>query len=121
MRFLRIAILLIASVPAPALAAAPRTWRELVGALVALMNNGVAVLVTLAIALYFFGVSSNIVNFGGEHGAEKRRSFFTWGIVAIFVMVSVWGILRVLQNTLFGGMNATTGPTTSAQCLFGNC
>lgn len=121
MRALKFLVLLFVFAPSIALAAAPRTWQELVDGLVALMNGGVAVLVALAIALYFYGVSAHILDFSGEHGTKTRQSYFLWGIIVIFVMVSVWGILRLLQNTLFGSSAAAAGPTTSSQCLFGNC
>ncbi|OGG70571.1 hypothetical protein A3F27_02955 [Candidatus Kaiserbacteria bacterium RIFCSPHIGHO2_12_FULL_53_13] len=87
-------------VPAVALAA-PRTWSELVDSLVSLMNYGVATLVALAIALYFYGISSNILKLG-ENEPEKKKAYFFWGIIILFVMVSVWGILRIVRYTLFG-------------------
>lgn len=92
----------VALVPVAALAA-PRTWSELVYGLVSLMNAGVAVLVALAIALYFYGISSNILNFDeeGSH-PEKKKAYFLWGTIILFVMVSVWGILRIVRYTLFG-------------------
>ncbi|PIR83701.1 hypothetical protein COU18_03440, partial [Candidatus Kaiserbacteria bacterium CG10_big_fil_rev_8_21_14_0_10_51_14] len=35
-------------------------------------------------------------------GEEKSKGLQTmiWGIVAIFVMVSIWGLVRILQSTL---------------------
>jgi hypothetical protein len=32
-----------------------------------------------------------------------------WGVLALFVMVSIWGILRLLQDTVFGSQSGTTG------------
>lgn len=98
-RTLSLIPLLAAAAPAVALAA-PRTWSELVGALVTIMNSGVAILVSLAIVFYFYGVTSNILKF--ENDPERRKAYFFWGLIALVVMVSVWGILRILENTLFG-------------------
>lgn len=89
--------------PSICFAAAPRTFVELASYLVFIMNNMVAVLIVLGLVVYFWGVTSNIHSMGSEDGAEARKNYFFWGIVALFVMVSVWGILRLLQNTLFGG------------------
>ncbi len=100
MRKSAIFALLVVVIPAVALAA-PRTLQELAGNLVDLLNNATAVLVLAGIVVYFYGVSTNILNFSDEAG-EKLKAYFFWGIIVLFVMVSIWGILNLLQNTLFG-------------------
>lgn len=116
--------LAVFSLPSLAYAAAPRTFVELASYLVFIMNNVVAVLIVLGLVIYFAGIASGITKMGSEDGAEERKNYFFWGIVALFVMVSVWGILRLLQNTLFGGQGGvnTGGGTQSSFCsTFGNC
>lgn len=80
--------------------AAPRTWSELVNTLVSIMNSGIATLVTLALVAYFWGIATNILKFEGD--PEKKKAYFFWGIVILFVMVSIWGILGLVKNSLFG-------------------
>lgn len=95
-----------------AAASAVSTYSGLVNQLVSLMNMGVAVLVTLGFVAYFYGMSSNILQFGGESNPEKKKAFFFWGIIILFVMLSVGGILRVVQNTFFPAstlQNTVTG------------
>ena len=113
MRTLRIAsatLLLLA--PAVAFAAA-RNFQELSNSLVFLLDNATAVLVLAGIVVYFYGISTNILKFSDD-GGEKAKAYFFWGIIVLFVMLSIWGILRLLQNTLFGGGNqfSPTSPTT---------
>lgn len=110
---------------APSLAlAAPRTFQELASYLVFLMNNAVAVLIVLGLIIYFWGVTANLKK-ASEGDAEARKNIIFWGVIALFVMVSVWGILRLLQNTLFSGAGAAglgSGGSTPAFCdSFGNC
>lgn len=88
--------------PAIAFAAAPRTWSELVASLVSIMNAGAITLITLAFVGYFYGVSSNILVFDEDAHGEKRRAYLVWGVIILFVMVSIWGILQLLQNTFIG-------------------
>jgi len=98
-----IVLLCIAITPALAAAAgAANTYGELVNQLVSLMNSGVVVLVALGVAIYFYGIYSNVLQFG-EENPDKKKAFFFWGIIILFVMVSIWGILRLLQNTFFSG------------------
>ncbi len=93
--------LLFLLIPAAAFAA-PRNFQELSNSIVFLLDNATAVLVVAGIAVYFYGISSNILKFSDE-GGEKMKAYFFWGIIVLFVMVSIWGILRLLQDTLFGG------------------
>ena len=93
--------------PAVALAQAPRTFGELANVLVVILNNATAVLVVLGLVVYFYGVSTNILNFG-EDGREKVKAYFFWGIIVLFVMVSIWGIVQILQETLLGGDTYST-------------
>src|SRR3989344_6946654 len=104
-----LALLLLAA-PAVASAAAPRTFLDLSNLIVLILDNATAVLVVAGIVVYFYGVSTNILSFS-EEGGEKLKAYFFWGIIVLFVMVSIWGILRLLQSTLFGGSsnNPTTG------------
>ena len=53
--------------------------------------------------LYFFG---NMIHFIGNMSNEKEREAFKKyslnGILALFVMLSVWGIVAIGTQTLFG-------------------
>ena len=70
------------------------------------MSIGSIVIVTLAFAAYFYGLSTNILQFSSESGVEKRKAFFFWGIIILFVMLSIPGILRLLGRTLFTNQGA---------------
>ena len=108
---------MIALVALPGVAlAAPRTFGDLANILVLILNNATTVLIVLGIVVYFFGLSTNILKFS-EEGGENVRRYFLWGIIVLFMMVSIWGILRLLQNTLFGSntYSSVGGGTTVVQ------
>ena len=97
----------IVALPAVALAAgAVKTYSDLVNKLVSIMGIGSIVLVTLGFAAYFYGMSANILQFSSESGVEKKKAFFFWGIIILFVMLSIPGILRLLGRTLFTNPSA---------------
>jgi len=96
-RFLPVASTLL--FPLVALAA-PRTFKDLACEAASLIDTATFMLITFALVAYFWGVATNIPHFGDEKGAEKRKSFFFWGLIIFFVMVSIWGIVQLLQNTL---------------------
>ena len=78
---------------------APTTFAGLASMLVGLINTATGLLITLGLVVYFWGISTSMSAF--EENAEKRKAYFLWGFIAIFVMVSIWGIVAILQNTLF--------------------
>ena len=63
-----------------------------------ILSGLVAMFITLAVVVFFYGLIQYLINVGEEKG--KGLSLMFWGVIAIFVMVSLWGIIRVLQNTL---------------------
>ncbi len=73
----------------------------------------------LALLFFFYGLA-NFLRSGGEKDAEKGRSLIIWGIVALFVLFSVWGIIKFAQSELglggvfsFGSTGITTGSLSS--------
>ncbi len=114
MTFSRVAVLLaILMTPGLALAAAaPQTFQSLAYLLVTILNSATGVLIIAGIAIYFYGISTNILKFG-EGDAERLKNYFFWGIIVLFLMVSLWGILALLRDTLLGSQLGSTGTTQS--------
>jgi len=107
----------------PALAlAAPETWADLVALFVLIINVATPMLVALALALFLIRILTTTVG-GGEKGkgfsAERFRTVAMWGIGIMFVMVSIWGILNLLENTFLrtGGGGFSSGGAAPADCI----
>jgi hypothetical protein len=83
---------------APALASAATLTDTLV--FVSTFLNGIlGLFITLAIVVFFWGLIKYLWSIDAENAHEGLRIMF-WGLIAIFVMVSIWGIIRLLQSTL---------------------
>lgn len=95
------------SVPVLVEAAAPSSFRDLVGMLVTIMNSAITLLITGAIVAYFFGAVKHVLNNGESEDSWEMRKFLMIGLVVIFVMVSIWGILAILQNTIGWGSESS--------------
>jgi heme A synthase len=54
---------------------------------------------TLAFALFFWGVVQYVINDSEEAKKAKGRQFMIWGLIALFVMFTVWGIVKLLAAT----------------------
>lgn len=82
--------------------AAPQTFAQLVGIAIGIINPLAGLLITCAILFFFFNIIRFIYSAGSE-GREKYRENIIWSIIAIFVLVSVFGLARLVSNTFLGG------------------
>ncbi len=53
----------------------------------------------LAVLVFIYGVVQYMAGAEEEAKREQGRQFIIWGLIALFAMVSVWGLVRVLNNT----------------------
>lgn len=100
--FIRASIFPIAALvfPLVVFAEAPRTFAALVSEIISILDAATVTLVILGVVIYLWGMSVNILKF--EDDPDKRKAYFFWGIIVLFVMFSLWGIVAILGNTLFG-------------------
>jgi hypothetical protein len=83
---------------------------------VGIINIIIPVLTVLALALFLYSGVRLVLNASEAHGRGAARDAMMWGIISLFVLVSVWGILRIMCTTLFGSptCNNTATSSTSA-------
>lgn len=63
------------------------------------------IIVGLALLYFFWGLAKYVLSAGDEEKKTEGRNIMIWGIIALFVMVSVWGLVQVVASTL----NVDTG------------
>lgn len=61
----------------------------------------VGLLFALALAFFVYGAAMFILNAGDSEARKKGKDALIWGLIGLFIMSSVWGILNVLTNTFF--------------------
>lgn len=59
----------------------------------------VPLLFVLAFAMFFIGVLKYVLNPTDENKRAQGRQFMIWGIIALTVMFSVWGLVAILGGT----------------------
>ncbi|OGG56804.1 hypothetical protein A3D71_01020 [Candidatus Kaiserbacteria bacterium RIFCSPHIGHO2_02_FULL_55_20] len=85
-----------ATVALPALASAA-TLLDTLALFNTFLNAMIGLFITLAIVVFFWGLIKYLMHAGEE--ASEGLSIMFYGVIAIFVMVSIWGIIRLLQST----------------------
>ena len=53
----------------------------------------------LAVLMFVWGVVQYVINSAEEAKKEKGRQFMLWGIIALTVMVSIWGLVKIVGGT----------------------
>jgi len=62
----------------------------------------VPLIIGIALVLFLWGIARFMFSGGDEKVLADTKRLMVWGITALFVMVSIWGIIEVLQTDLFG-------------------
>ncbi|OHA33956.1 MAG: hypothetical protein A2928_02460 [Candidatus Taylorbacteria bacterium RIFCSPLOWO2_01_FULL_45_15b] len=56
----------------------------------------------LALIFFFWGVVKFIASAGSEEAKTEGKNIMVWGVVVLFIMSSVWGIVEFFQRDLLG-------------------
>lgn len=59
----------------------------------------IPLLVGVAVVAFMYGIIQYFLNPDNEEKRKQGKSYITWGLVALFIMISFWGIVRIAQNT----------------------
>ncbi len=65
-----------------------------------LVRSVVPLLFALAFVVFIWGVVQFIMNSSDEAKRAQGKQFMVWGIIGLFVMFSVWGLVLILGKTL---------------------
>jgi hypothetical protein len=88
---------------APAAAfAAPQTFSDLVQLILSYINPLAALLASIALLIFFYGIVLYIFKAGDGEAHAEGRQLIMWGIIALFVLTSVWALANILSSTFFG-------------------
>lgn len=87
---------------APRLAFAQSDFAGLMGDIQSLIAGAVPIIISLGVILFFWGLVKYVRSAENPAAREEGRQLIVYGIIAIFVMVSMWGLVNVLVETVIG-------------------
>jgi len=59
-------------------------------------------LTTISVLVFFWGIVKFISAAGDEKKIEDGKKFLVWGVIGLFIMFSIWGILQFFSDSFFG-------------------
>ena len=64
------------------------------------LNPVIKLLFAVAFIMFFWGVVEFIRNADSDDGRSKGKQHMLWGIIGLFIMFSVWGLMQLIVDTL---------------------
>lgn len=64
-----------------------------------LIKSVVPFLFSLATAAFIWGIIQYFLNPDNEEKRKAGKSYMIWGLIALFVMISMWGLVGVFSDT----------------------
>ncbi|MBP6974927.1 MAG: hypothetical protein KBB54_03235 [Candidatus Pacebacteria bacterium] len=93
--------LLLITFPVPALAAV-NDFGSLVALFIGMIKTLVPLIVGLTLLYFMWGIFQLVVS-NSEDSRKEAVGVITYGVVSLFVMISIWGLVSILTSTFFGG------------------
>ncbi len=81
----------------------PKDFKGLVGTITNIIGTLVLLIFALTFLVFMWGVIKGwVINGGDADGVETGKNVVLTSIIALVVMSSIWGILHLLQMSIFG-------------------
>ncbi len=84
------------------------------------INAIIPFLVGLAVLVIIWGVFNYISGAGDEEKRAQAKQFIIWGVVGVFIMLSVWGLVGILTNTVILDETPDVAPIVNPESLYGD-
>lgn len=85
----------------PSLALAqPEDFYGLVDSLIGILKALVPLVVALTVLVVLWAGAKMVLNSDDPQKLSEGRQILMWGIVVLFIMVSVWGLVNILGSVL---------------------
>jgi len=92
-----------AECPARSVGSQPSDFDDFVCLLILdILDPLTGVLMSIALLVFFWGVAKVIYQSGDEQALAGGKKFLLWGTIAMFILISVWGIMHFFYSDLFG-------------------
>ncbi|OHA89450.1 MAG: hypothetical protein A3C70_02950 [Candidatus Zambryskibacteria bacterium RIFCSPHIGHO2_02_FULL_43_14] len=97
----------LAFTPAFAFAQSLGNLQTLVQSIGTLVDLALPIVVGLALLAFFWGLVKFIFAQGNEESKADAKKIMLWGLIALFVMVSVWGLVNFIGSAFGIGQGDT--------------
>ena len=102
------------AVPGVAAAQSLGNFEVLLQSIGRLVDIATPIVVGIALLAFFWGLATFIFSAGNDDAQKRGKTLMLWGVIALFIMVSIWGIVRFIGSALgISEGGAVTPPTVN--------
>ncbi len=65
-----------------------------------LINRLIPFIIALTVLIFLWGIFRLVMAGGDGEARKEAQGYIIWGVVALFVMVSVWGLVNILVRSV---------------------
>jgi uncharacterized membrane protein len=62
------------------------------------LNTLLPLIIAAAVVYFIYGIAMYVIS-GNEEAKEQAKSKIIYGVIGLFVMISVWGLVNILVGT----------------------
>ena len=77
------------------------TLTDLITIITNIILSAVPIFAALALLYFFWGIADLILNAADGEKLKEGRDRMIWGVITLFVILTVGGLIEVLQHTFF--------------------
>ena len=92
-----------------AVSTAQTEWQNFFAAIIAIVNFAIPVIFALGLIVFLWGLLKFLTAAGSEEAAAGGKRLMIWGVIILFVMTAVWGLVGIVAQ--FTGVSAGTAPS----------
>ena len=74
-------------------------FKSIVGTITGFFLDLLPVLATLALLVFFWGLAEYVFQSGDQEAADAGRERIAAGIIGLFSIAALWGLVQILGNT----------------------
>lgn len=71
------------------------------------LNPVIGLLFAIALVVFLWGVVEFLLQSDSEEAREKGKSHMLWGVIGMFIMFSVFAIIRLIAGTIGADVPST--------------
>ena len=77
----------------------------MVGNAIVILNGFIAFTVGVSVLWFLWGIVRYLTQYGNEQARAESVKTISYGIMSLFIMITIWGIIALLRSSLLGDNN----------------
>jgi hypothetical protein len=100
----------------PSAGSGGRTATDLLGQVAGIVQAIIPIIIGAAVLVFLWGVLRYFFS-KDDKSRKESINYIVWGIIALFVMVAIWGLVNILQSTFLSNANPSEAPREEVNSL----